>query len=97
LQIDGNYFKIYKNVKHTCIIKGDEKVKGISAASILAKTQRDQWIIDHVENELKSDIYHLKQNKGYGTKKHIQAIVHNGPNEYHRKSFLKKIKQTQQV
>ena len=84
--VDGNYFKPYKNKNYECIIKGDNKVKDIAAASILAKVYHDKYIL-----ELEDDIYDLHNNMGYGTKKHIEAIKIYGPSKFHRKSFLKKI------
>ena len=84
LLIDGNRFKAYKNIKHLCIIKGDGKYASIAAASILAKTYRDDYMkkLSH-----KYPQYGWDQNKAYPTKKHKSAIQEHGICEYHRKSF----------
>ncbi len=82
--VDGNRFKPYKNIPHTCIIKGDGKFLSIAAASILAKTFRDDYMIELHE---KFPYYAWINNKGYPTKKHRQGIIENGITEYHRKSF----------
>ena len=84
LLIDGNFFYDYKNIPHTCIIKGDGKYQNIAAASILAKTYRD----DHMLNLNKINCnYGWNKNKGYGTKKHREAIKNYGITKFHRKSF----------
>ena len=82
--VDGNRFNPYKNIPHTCIIKGDGKFMSIAAASILAKTFRDDYMIKLHE---KFPYYAWINNKGYPTKKHRQGIIENGITEYHRKSF----------
>lgn len=84
LLIDGNRFKPYKNIPHTCIIKGDGKYLSIAAASILAKTFRDDYMI---ELHNKFPVYDWKNNKGYPTKKHRLGIAEHGITEYHRKTF----------
>ncbi|MCF6365936.1 MAG: ribonuclease HII [Bacteroidales bacterium] len=82
--IDGNRFKPYKNIPHTCIIKGDGKFLSIAAASVLAKTFRDDYMIEiHKEYPF----YDWENNKAYPTKKHRQGIVEHGITKYHRKSF----------
>ena len=82
--VDGNKFKPYKNVKHECIIKGDNKFQNIAAASILAKNYRD----DLMKNlSQKFDKYSWESNFGYPTKKHRDSIIKHGATEYHRKSF----------
>ena len=82
--VDGNKFKPYKNVKHECIIKGDNKFQNIAAASILAKNYRD----DLMKNlSQKFDKYSWESNFGYPTKKHRNSIKKHGVTEYHRKSF----------
>ena len=91
--VDGNHFKIYYSkesdnfIKHKCIIKGDNIYKSIAAASILAKTYRDNYIIDLVEKNPELKKYGIEKNKGYGTKEHIEAIKKYGITEWHRKSF----------
>lgn len=84
LLIDGNRFKPYPGIAHTCVVKGDSKYEAIAAASILAKTYRDDYM-----NELheKYPMYDWKSNKGYPTKAHRAAIAQYGPSPYHRLSF----------
>ena len=84
LLIDGNRFNKYKETEHVCVIKGDGKYLPIAAASILAKTYRDD-IMKAYHDEL--PMYDWNKNKGYPTKKHRQAIRDFGTTEYHRKSF----------
>ncbi len=84
LLIDGNRFKQYKNIKHRCIIKGDSLYAPIAAASILAKTYRDEFM-DNLHSEYSH--YGWDKNKGYGTPTHRKAIEENGLCKYHRKSF----------
>jgi len=84
LAIDGNKFKNYKDIPHTCVIKGDSKFQHIAAASILAKTFRDEWMkaahLNHPE-------YGWNQNMGYPTVLHRDAIIKFGLTPHHRKSF----------
>ena len=84
LVVDGNKFNPYPTIEHTCIVKGDSKFLNIAAASIIAKTTRDDLM-----NELSKEFpnYGWKQNKGYPTKKHRMAISKYGVTKYHRKSF----------
>ena len=84
LIIDGNRFTKYKRVPHACIIQGDGIYASIAAASILAKTYRD----DYMRN-LANDFPHYKwhTNKGYGTIEHRRAIEAHGLSPYHRKTF----------
>jgi ribonuclease HII len=84
LLIDGNRFKPYKDIEHHCIIKGDGKYTSIAAASILAKTARDQYM---GRLHQKHPQYMWKQNMGYPTQQHRKAIKKYGPTNYHRKSF----------
>ncbi len=84
LLIDGNRFKPYKNLPHTCIIKGDSKYAAIAAASILAKTYRDE-LMQRLHNEFPQ--YGWNKNKGYGTAQHRKAIEEHGLCKYHRKSY----------
>ena len=82
--VDGNRFKNYKTIPHECIIKGDGKYLSIAAASILAKTYRDEYMTKiHEEYPM----YNWKQNKGYPTVEHREAIKEFGVTKYHRKSF----------
>ena len=82
--VDGNRFKKYQNIPHTTIVKGDGKYLAIAAASILAKTYRDDYM-----NQLAEEYpqYDWLSNKGYPTKKHREAIKQFGITPYHRKSY----------
>ena len=84
LAIDGNKFNPYPKIDHTCIIKGDGKYLNIAAASIIAKTKRDEIMkrLSEIYPE-----YLWNQNKGYPTKKHKNAISKYGITKHHRKSF----------
>jgi len=82
--VDGNKFKPYKNIPHTTIIKGDSKYMSIAAASVLAKTYRDEFM-QKIDKEFPN--YFWKKNKGYPTKQHREAIREFGATKYHRKSF----------
>jgi len=84
LLIDGNRFKPYKQIPHTCVVKGDGKYLSIAAASVLAKTYRDDYMHDLHE---KYPCYDWHKNKGYPTQKHRASILKNGITLYHRKSF----------
>lgn len=84
LLIDGNRFKPYKKITHQCIIKGDGKYAAIAAASILAKTFRDDFM-QNINAEF--PYYGWNKNKGYGTAFHRLAIEQYGLCKYHRKSF----------
>ena len=82
--VDGNRFKNYKETEHHCIIKGDSKYLSIAAASILAKTYRDDLMKKlHLEHPQ----YQWEKNKGYPTESHRAAIKKIGLSQYHRKSF----------
>ena len=82
--VDGNRFKPYNNIPYTTIVKGDGKYLSIAAASILAKTYRDDYM-----NKLADEYpqYDWLSNKGYPTKKHRDAIARYGTTPYHRMSF----------
>lgn len=82
--VDGNRFKPYPNIGHECIIKGDGKYMSIAAASVLAKTYRDEYMAK-IHEEF--PMYNWKKNKGYPTKEHREAIKQYGLTPYHRKSF----------
>jgi len=84
LLIDGNRFKPYKNIPHTTIVKGDGKYMAIAAASVLAKTHRDEYMM-RLHEEF--PYYDWDNNKGYPTKKHREAIKKLGATPYHRMSF----------
>ncbi|MDR2859534.1 MAG: ribonuclease HII [Mediterranea sp.] len=84
LLIDGNHFKQYTNISHTNIIKGYGKYLSIAAASILAKTYRDDYM-----NQLHAEfpVYEWNRNKGYPTHKHRRAIIEHGVSSHHRLSY----------
>ena len=82
--VDGNRFKPYKNLPYTTIVKGDGKYLSIAAASILAKTYRDDYMNQLAEEHPQ---YDWLSNKGYPTKKHREAIKQFGITSYHRKSY----------
>ena len=82
--VDGNRFTAWRTVKHQCIIKGDGIYASIAAASVLAKTYRDDYM-RRLHEEFPQ--YNWAQNKGYGTPEHRRAIEEHGLCRYHRKSF----------
>ena len=84
LLIDGNRFTPYPEVPHTTIVKGDGTYMSIAAASILAKTYRDDYM-NQLDEQFQ--VYHWKENKGYPTKAHREAIRQFGITPHHRKSF----------
>lgn len=84
LLIDGNRFKPYPGIPHACIIKGDGKFQSIAAASILAKTKRDE-IMENLHQEF--PVYHWNKNKGYPTTEHRNAIAIHGASPHHRMTF----------
>ncbi len=84
LLIDGNRFNPYRQMKHVCLIKGDEKYRAIAAASILAKTHRDE-IMQQLHHQFPH--FNWASNKGYPTIDHRHAVLQHGPSPYHRKSF----------
>lgn len=90
IAVDGNRFKAYQNIPHQTVIKGDGTYMNIAAASILAKTHRDEYM-----KKIAAEYPHFfwEQNKGYGTKAHRELLIANGPTPHHRKSF--KLKETQ--
>jgi ribonuclease HII len=84
LLVDGNRFKRFENIPHHCIVKGDGKYAPIAAASILAKTYRDE-LMQQLHSEFPQ--YGWDRNKGYGTLQHRNAIKEHGICKFHRKSF----------
>ena len=84
LLIDGNRFNRMRDIEHECIIKGDGIYKSIAAASVLAKTYRDEFM---EQLDAKFPAYGWKKNKGYPTSSHRKAIANNGPSPHHRMSF----------
>lgn len=84
LLIDGNRFKNQTEIPFQCVVKGDSLYQSIAAASILAKTYRDDYMLN-LHKEFPK--YHWDKNMGYPTKQHRQAIIENGISPFHRKSF----------
>jgi ribonuclease HII len=82
--VDGNRFKPLNNIPYSTIVKGDSKFMSIAAASVLAKTYRDEYM-NKIHEEF--PMYNWKQNKGYPTKEHREAIRKYGTTKYHRMSF----------
>jgi len=82
--VDGNRFNPYRDLPYTTIVKGDGKYQSIAAASILAKTFRDEYM-DSLANEY--PYYDWQKNKGYPTKAHREGIRDHGPSPYHRMSY----------
>jgi ribonuclease HII len=82
--VDGNRFKPLLDIPHSCIVKGDAKFMSIAAASVLAKTYRDEYM-NRIHEEF--PMYNWKQNKGYPTQEHREAIRKYGVTKYHRMSF----------
>ena len=82
--VDGNRFRPFGEIPHTCIVKGDSKFLAIAAASVLAKTYRDDYM-SQLHNSF--PVYNWAKNKGYPTKTHREAIKNHGITAYHRKSF----------
>lgn len=96
LLIDGNDFRPYmrfkdnqyEQIEHVCIKGGDNTYCSIAAASIIAKVERDKYIYDLCEkNTFLQENYNIKNNKGYGTKKHMDGIKTHGITEWHRKTY----------
>ncbi|MBT5427890.1 MAG: ribonuclease HII, partial [Bacteroidetes bacterium] len=84
LLIDGHRFKPYQNIPHSCEIKGDGRFSSIAAASVLAKTHRDDYM---QKIHLDYPVYSWNKNKGYPTKEHRAGIQKFGITDHHRKSF----------
>lgn len=92
LLIDGNRFKPMKEYEHLCVVKGDGKYTSIAAASVLAKTYRDEYM-RRLAQEYPQ--YGWERNMGYPTKEHVDAIIKHGYTPHHRKSFhLKQLEPT---
>lgn len=90
--IDGTQFHPYFNrddevVNHTLVVQGDDKYYSIAAASIVAKVERDLYVEKLCDQYSELDLYDIRNNKGYGSKNHIDAIEHWGITQFHRKSF----------
>ncbi|QJD96415.1 ribonuclease HII [Mucilaginibacter robiniae] len=90
LIIDGNRFKPYANIPHQCLVKGDSRYYSIAAASVLAKTYRDDYM-----QQLAAEYpqYDWASNKGYGTARHRAMLVQHGPSPHHRRTFRVKSQQ----
>ena len=84
LLIDGNRFRPLTNIPFSCMVKGDGRFSSVAAASVLAKTYRDE-LMEKLHGEF--PLYEWNKNKGYPTKKHREAIAANGISKYHRLSF----------
>lgn len=92
LLIDGNRFKPMEGYLHQCVVKGDGKYASIAAASVLAKTYRDEYMRKLAEEYPQ---YGWERNMGYPTKEHVEAIIRHGYTPHHRKSFhLKQLEPT---
>lgn len=90
--VDGNSFNIYTDenldyLNHECVINGDNTYKSIAAASILAKTHRDNYILELSKDNPELEKYGISKNKGYGTKVHMDALKEHGSTYGHRMSF----------
>jgi ribonuclease HII len=90
--VDGNYFRrywddTYEEIEHECVVEGDNKYMSIAAASILAKTYKDEYIENIVKEYPELGRYDLLNNSGYGTQNHIEAIKIFGLSKFHRKTF----------
>lgn len=90
LLIDGNRFRSNLNIPYQCIVKGDATFTSIAAASVLAKTYRDEYMM-RIADEY--PVYNWKQNKGYPTREHRKAVLRHGLSPYHRVSFNHSFKQ----
>jgi ribonuclease HII len=90
LLVDGNRFISYPFIQHTCIVKGDSKYFSIAAASILAKTFRDEWMQKAAKQY---PGYGWERNAGYPTLEHRKAVLSLGPTEIHRKTFRVELKE----
>ncbi|MDO6389695.1 ribonuclease HII [Pontibacter sp. BT731] len=84
LVVDGNRFKVYEGLRHTCIVKGDGKYLSIAAASVLAKTHRDELMCTLAKEH---SAYGWERNAGYPTKEHRNSIAQFGTTQHHRQSF----------
>lgn len=90
--VDGTHFKVYfdrndEPVNHTLVTGGDDKYYSIAAASIVAKVERDLYVEKLCDEHTELDLYDIRNNKGYGSKKHLEAIENWGITPFHRKSF----------
>lgn len=90
--VDGNSFKMYTDenldcMDHVCVVNGDNTYKSIAAASILAKTHRDNYILELSKDNSELEKYGIPKNKGYGTKVHMDALKEYGSTHGHRMSF----------
>jgi ribonuclease HII len=88
--VDGNRFKPYQNIQHQCIVKGDGLFLSIAAASVLAKTQRDEYMVKLHDSFPE---YNWSRNKGYPTLEHRKTILKIGPSPFHRNTFTVQVKE----
>lgn len=90
IRVDGVLFEPYHNIPHELIVRGESKHPEIAIASILAKTQRDMFIVHLCDQSPELDEkYNIRNNKGYGTAKHIEGIHRHGIHDLHRKTFVR--------
>lgn len=90
INVDGVLFEPYRGIPHELVVRGETKHAEIAMASILAKTHRDFFIMELCEKHPELDEkYNIKNNKGYGTARHIKGIRENGIHEFHRKTFVR--------
>ena len=85
--VDGDRFLPYKFIRHNCQVNGDYRFVSIAAASILAKEHHDEWVVNRFAND---ERYDLLNNRGYGTKKHMQGLTDYGLSSDHRRTFCKR-------
>ena len=85
--VDGPHFKQYHAIQSQCVCSGDALYMNIAAASILAKCKRDELVIQSVASDPRLEHYGFEQHKGYGTKKHLDALKAFGASEHHRRTF----------
>ena len=85
--VDGDRFRPYKFIRHNCQVNGDDRFVSIAAASILAKEHHDEWVVNRFAND---ERYDLLNNRGYGTKKHMQGLTDFGLSSNHRRTFCKR-------
>lgn len=84
--VDGNRFRVFEGIPHTCVVKGDNSYISIAAASILAKVARDEFMVS-ISKQPTTEVYKWDKNMGYGTAVHIAAIHEHGLSCHHRRTF----------
>jgi ribonuclease HII len=90
LRVDGTFFRDYPNISHELVIRGESAYPEIAAASILAKTHRDAYVLDSCQSNTSLTRYCLETNMGYGTAAHLEALREYGPTPLHRQTFVRK-------